>query len=150
MAVTKKHPSTWSISFPFLVSRHKDVSPVVVLSCGCDYNFLLVHMKNQFQSFLNQATPWEWLHHYTCFLLLCHIFSVFTTKAQVSSLMIIIGCVLASFVSTWHSWSYHRERSFSWRNASMRSNCKAFSQLVIKEKRPLVGGTISGLVVLVL
>jgi hypothetical protein len=58
--------------------------------------------------------------------------------------------VLASFVSTWHSWSYHRERSFSWGNASMRSNCKAFSQLVIKGERPLVGGTISGLVVLVL
>jgi hypothetical protein len=31
----------------------------------------------------------------------------------------------------------------------MRSNCKAFSQLVIKGERPLVGGTISGLVVLV-
>jgi hypothetical protein len=30
----------------------------------------------------------------------------------------------------------------------MRSNCKAFSQLVIKEERPLIGGTISGLVVL--
>ena len=45
-------------------------------------------------------------------------------------------------------WSYHRERSFSWGNASMRSNCKAFSQLVIKGERPLVGGTISGLVVL--
>jgi hypothetical protein len=30
----------------------------------------------------------------------------------------------------------------------MRSNCKAFSQLVIKEERPLVGGVISGLVVL--
>ena len=30
----------------------------------------------------------------------------------------------------------------------MRSNCKAFSQLVIKEERPLVGGTISGLAVL--
>ena len=58
--------------------------------------------------------------------------------------------VLASFVSTWHSWSYHRERSFSWGNASMRSSCKAFSQLVIKGERPLVGGTISGLVVLVL
>jgi hypothetical protein len=56
--------------------------------------------------------------------------------------------VLASFVSTWHSWSYHRERSFSWGNASLRSNCKAFSQLVIKGERPLVGGTISGLVVL--
>ena len=30
----------------------------------------------------------------------------------------------------------------------MRSNCKAFSQLVIKGERLLVGGTISGLVVL--
>jgi hypothetical protein len=28
----------------------------------------------------------------------------------------------------------------------MRSNCKAFPQLVIKGERPLVGGTISGLV----
>ena len=32
----------------------------------------------------------------------------------------------------------------------MRTNCKAFSQLMIKGERPLVGGTISGLVVLVL
>jgi hypothetical protein len=30
----------------------------------------------------------------------------------------------------------------------MRSNCKAFSQLVIKQGGPLVGGAISGLVVL--
>jgi hypothetical protein len=45
-------------------------------------------------------------------------------------------------------WSYHRERSFSWGNASMRSNCRAFSQLVIKGEEPLVDGTISGLVVL--
>ena len=30
----------------------------------------------------------------------------------------------------------------------MRSNCKAFSQLEIKGEMPLVGGTISGLVVL--
>jgi hypothetical protein len=30
----------------------------------------------------------------------------------------------------------------------MRSSCKAFSQLVIKGERPLVGGNISGLVVL--
>jgi hypothetical protein len=29
----------------------------------------------------------------------------------------------------------------------MRSNCKAFFQLVIKGERPLVGGAISGLVV---
>jgi hypothetical protein len=45
-------------------------------------------------------------------------------------------------------WSYHRERSFSWGNASRRSSCKAFSQLVIKEGGPLVGGANSGLVVL--
>jgi hypothetical protein len=32
----------------------------------------------------------------------------------------------------------------------MRSSCKAFSQLVNKGERPLVGGAISGLVVLVL
>ena len=31
----------------------------------------------------------------------------------------------------------------------MRSNCKAFSQLVIKGERPILGGTIYGLVVLV-
>jgi hypothetical protein len=30
----------------------------------------------------------------------------------------------------------------------MRSSCKAFSQLLIKRERPLVGGTIPGLVVL--
>ena len=30
----------------------------------------------------------------------------------------------------------------------MRCNCKAFSQLVIKGERPLVGGTCPGLVVL--
>jgi hypothetical protein len=47
-------------------------------------------------------------------------------------------------------WSYHRERSFSWGNVSTRSSCKAFSQLVVKTGGPLVGGTISGLVVLVL
>jgi hypothetical protein len=58
-------------------------------------------------------------------------------------------CVLAGFVCQLDTgWSYHRERSFSWGNASMRSSCKAFSQLLIKRKRPLVGGTISGLVVL--
>jgi hypothetical protein len=45
-------------------------------------------------------------------------------------------------------WRYHGERSFSWGNASTRSRCGAFSQLVIKGERPRVGGTISGLVVL--
>jgi hypothetical protein len=43
-------------------------------------------------------------------------------------------------------WSYHRERSFSWGNASTRSSCKAFSQLVMGGG-PLVGGNISGLIV---
>jgi hypothetical protein len=41
-----------------------------------------------------------------------------------------------------------RERSFSWGNASIRSRCGAFSQLVIKRGGPLVGGAIPGLVVL--
>jgi hypothetical protein len=59
--------------------------------------------------------------------------------------------VLAGFVCQLDTgWSYHRERSFSWGNASTRSSCKAFSQLVIKGGGPLVGGAISGLVVLVL
>jgi hypothetical protein len=33
------------------------------------------------------------------------------------------------------SWSYHRERNLPWGNDSMRSSCKAFSQLVIKGGR---------------
>jgi hypothetical protein len=40
--------------------------------------------------------------------------------------------------------SYHRERSFNWESASMRSSCGAFSQLVIKEGGLLVGGAIPG------
>ena len=57
--------------------------------------------------------------------------------------------VLAGFVCQLDtSWSYHRERSFSWGSASMRSSCGAFSQLMIKREGPLVGGAISGLVVL--
>ena len=60
-----------------------------------------------------------------------------------------VGAVLASFVCQLDTgWSYHRERSFSWGSASMRSSCGAFSQLVIKWEGPLVGGTISGLVFL--
>ena len=63
----------------------------------------------------------------------------------------IMTSVLAGFECQLDTgWSYHRERSFSCGNASMGSNCKAFSQLVVKGERPLVGGTISGLVVLVL
>ena len=45
--------------------------------------------------------------------------------------------VLAGFVCPLDTgWSYHRERSFIWVNASMGSSCKAFSQLVIKGKDP--------------
>jgi hypothetical protein len=66
-------------------------------------------------------------------------------KMEINNHYFFYRIVLVSFVSTWHSWSYHRERSFSWGNASMRYNCKAFSQLVIKGEGPLVGGTISGL-----
>jgi hypothetical protein len=59
--------------------------------------------------------------------------------------------VLAGFMCQLDTgWGYHRERSFNWGNASTRSSSKAFSQLVIKGERPLVGGTISGLVILVL
>jgi hypothetical protein len=48
--------------------------------------------------------------------------------------------VLAGFVCQLHtSWSYHRERSLWWGNASMRSSCKAFSQLVIKGGRAHCG-----------
>ena len=66
-------------------------------------------------------------------------------------LVLVLPGVLAGFVCQLDTgWSYHRERSFSWGSASMRSSCGAFSQLVIKGERPLVGGTISGLVVLVL
>jgi hypothetical protein len=38
------------------------------------------------------------------------------------------------------------EKGASIKEMPMRYNCKAFSQLVIKGERPLVGGTISGLV----
>ena len=57
--------------------------------------------------------------------------------------------ILAGFVCQLDTdWSYHRERSFSWGNASMRSICGALSQLAIKGGGLLVGGAISGLVVL--
>jgi hypothetical protein len=50
------------------------------------------------------------------------------------------GIVLAGFVCQLDTgWSYHRERSLPWGNASMRSTCKAFSQLVIKGGRAHCG-----------
>jgi hypothetical protein len=104
-----------------------DQAPQFWISIWCEF----LSVENR--SFINEG--WR-LHLFVCI------------RTNVYKLLLVV--VLASFVSTWHSWSYHRERSFSWGNASMRSNCKAFSQLVIKGERPLVGGTISGLVVLVL
>jgi hypothetical protein len=59
------------------------------------------------------------------------------------------SCVLAGFgcqLDT--SWSYHRERSLPWGNASMRSSYGVLSQLVIKGERPFVGSALPGLVVL--
>ena len=57
--------------------------------------------------------------------------------------------VLASFVCQLDTgWSYHREKSFSWGSASTRSSCGAFSQLVIKWRGLLVGGSTFGLVLL--
>jgi hypothetical protein len=57
--------------------------------------------------------------------------------------------VLAGFVCPLDTgWSFHRERSFGWENASMRPNCKAFSQLVVNVGGPIVGGAIPGLVIL--
>jgi hypothetical protein len=61
----------------------------------------------------------------------------------------LLGTVLAGFVCHLDtSWSYHREKSFSWESASMRSSCGTFSQLVIKGEGPIVGEAIPGLVVL--
>jgi hypothetical protein len=61
------------------------------------------------------------------------------------------SCTLAGSVCQLDtSWSYHRERNLLSGNASMRSSCKAFSQLVIKWGRaqPIVGSAILGLVIL--
>jgi hypothetical protein len=92
-----------------------------------------------------------WVFHLGLPTIVSHEFGYvrasFSLNSKKSLISFFIPSVLASFVSTWHSWSYHRKRSFSWGNASMRSNCKAFSQLVIKGERPLVSGTISGLVI---
>ena len=55
--------------------------------------------------------------------------------------MLIRRAVLAGFVYQLDtSWSYHRQRSLPLGNVSMRSSCKAFSQLVIEWGRPIVGG----------
>ena len=57
--------------------------------------------------------------------------------------------VLAGFVCQLDkSWNHHIKRTFSRGNASIRSSCKALSQLVINREGPIVGGAIPGLVVL--
>jgi hypothetical protein len=57
--------------------------------------------------------------------------------------------VLAGFVCQLDtSWSYHRERCLHYRNVSMRSSCKTFSQLVMEWEGPTMGGAIPELVVL--
>ena len=57
--------------------------------------------------------------------------------------------VLAGFVCQLDTnWSYYRERSLPGGNASIRSSFKAFSQLVSRVGGHIVGGAISGLVVL--
>ena len=58
-------------------------------------------------------------------------------------------CVLAGgLLQLDTGWSYHRERSFSFRSAFMEFSCGAFFHLVIKDRGLLEGGTISGLGVL--
>jgi hypothetical protein len=48
----------------------------------------------------------------------------------------LMDTVLAGFVCQLDTnWSYHRERSLPWENASMRSSRKAFSQFVFKGGR---------------
>jgi hypothetical protein len=77
-----------------------------------------------------------------------HILSASTKKLQRSHISKLIA-VLAGFLCQLDtSWSFHRERSFSWGNILMRSSCKEFSQLMIKGEGPIVGGTIPELVVL--
>jgi hypothetical protein len=50
-----------------------------------------------------------------------------------------IQCTGWFCVSTWHKLELSQKRSFSWGNVSMRSSCKAFSQLVIKGGRAHCG-----------
>jgi hypothetical protein len=79
------------------------------------------------------------------FMLKGNILKNYFISSSMASIRLML--VLAGFVCQFDTgWSYHRERSFSWGNASMRSSCGSFSQLVM-QGGPLVGGTISGLVV---
>jgi hypothetical protein len=51
-------------------------------------------------------------------------------------------------VSTGHKLEFSQRKELQVRKCLHEINCKAFSQLVIKGGGPLVGGAISGLVVL--
>ena len=87
--------------------------------CGGLHRYITVPDLKPFNFTETSLTGW----HVACFENVLYVF------------------VLAGFVCQLDTgWSYHRERNFSWGNASMRSSCKAFSQLVI-----IVGDTISGL-----
>jgi hypothetical protein len=114
-------------------------------ACWGSYNLPKQHHQDQSHEPLGDISQsnYTWPQHFHFLPCVSELCSGQTTDLH-------RGTVLASFESTWHSWSYHRVRSFIWGNASMRYNCQAFSQLVIKGERPLVGGTISGLAVLVL
>jgi hypothetical protein len=69
--------------------------------------------------------------HKTPFLKRFYLFILPLSITYLPTVLAGFGCQLDT------GWSYHRERSFSWEDTSMRSNCKAFSQLVIKGERPL-------------
>jgi hypothetical protein len=74
-------------------------------------------------------------HKFFCIYLLTECIYVYVYIHVCYSICIGIcmcTCVLAGFVCQLDtSWSYHRERSLPWGNASMRSGCKAFYQLVM-------------------
>jgi hypothetical protein len=86
-------------------------------------------------------------HADLCEFQACLIYREYSMTARVTQGNPVYWLVLCQLDT---GWNYHRERSFSWGSASIRSSCGAFSQLVIKGGVPLVGGTIFGLVVLVL
>jgi hypothetical protein len=85
---------------------------------------------------------------YLCPIKDSFIYSLISTLFSFSWFIMLVYWLVLCQLDT--GWSYHRERSFSWENASTRSRCKAFSQLVINRGGSLVGGAIPGLVVLVL
>ena len=109
------------------VSRHRHIRFLYILKKSSLFSHTL-HIQS-----VNILTMDTSVHEYTPSSYASHTHT--HTHTHVYIYIYDIYIVLTNFVSTWHSWSYHRERSFCWGNASMRSNCKAFSQLVIKRGR---------------